>query len=102
MKTRANEFDLKDAERFDNNTSVIFNCKDGYCLPYQNANVAKNNQFTFLIVVSFLIKQAITVLAVENDASVVVETFCILEINFVGTCFHAFRIIFFQIFNAKI
>ena len=42
-----------------------------------------------VIVVSFLIKQAITNLAVENDASIVVETFCILEINSVGSYFHA-------------
>ena len=30
MKTRANDINRKDAERFDDNTKVIFNCKDGY------------------------------------------------------------------------
>ena len=35
---RANEIAVKHAERFVDNTSVIFNCKDGYCLLNQKAN----------------------------------------------------------------
>ena len=37
MKIRANDIDLRDAERFDSFSSVIINCKNYFCLFYNKA-----------------------------------------------------------------
>jgi len=49
------------AKRFDTFTSVIFNC---------------NNIIKILLAVKLTIISSILIIAVENDASICVETFC--------------------------
>ena len=55
MKISAYEIDFKDAERFDDNTSVIFNCKVGYCLLNQKANNKNPIMNSYRIIVVLII-----------------------------------------------
>jgi len=58
------------AERFDTFTSIIFNCNN-----QNTARCKANNSLMILFIVSFT-ASSILIIAVENDASKCVETFC--------------------------
>ena len=75
MKIRANEIDLKDAERFGSFPSTIFNCKIKHC------RFKKAEQYNEHC-------------SVENGAKKDAETFCIFKINIVGSNFHAQTVLF--------